>query len=128
MSHTYNWIGNNPRFTFEGKIDFDELKIAHNELYGNSKFDLVEFCIINLLKADFKISQNQILMLTELDKGASRWNENLILVIIIDENNDNLKQVAAQYMALMKDSKWEIILCNTLKEAVEWCNQCKIIL
>mgnify|MGYP000629447507 CR=1 FL=1 len=121
MSYTLNWSQNGVEISFKDEIDYYEIFKAHNEIYGNSKFDDLRYIIINLMKVDnIKISQNQILMITSVDKGASRWNNQIKLSFVIKESETAIKLRVTDYLDNMKDSIWNIKMFNSLKHSLEW--------
>jgi len=123
MSYKIEWIGNNAHVFFEGDIDFDELNKANGELYGDARFDLMDYAIFDLINArEFNITEHEMLMISALDKSASRWNEKLKLACISEDKNEKVKQMLEHYVHLMKDNKWTIKLFSNLSEAVKWCN------
>ena len=122
MAHRLMWKGNKACFIFSGVLDWNALNAADSQLYGHPNFDKVYCSVYDLSGVEsINLNEEDLLVTSTLDKGASRWNKKLRLAIIT--NNDEMRRYAEQYVDLMQDSSWTIMIFNTRKEAEEWCDE-----
>jgi hypothetical protein len=123
MSYRLEWTDNNIRVIFEGDVNFNEINRANNTIYGDSRFELMNYCIFDFQKIKkIDISEEEMQIISTLDKSSSRWNNNLKLAIISNDN-ENIKEVITNYVNLMKDNNWSIEIFNNLASTIEWCQE-----
>ncbi len=121
MSYELKWGDSGVQLSFKDELDYYLIYRAHNEIYGNSRFEDLKFIIVNLLEVkDIKISQNQLLMISTIDKGACRWNQHLKFSMILNEEKSNLRKAVSGYFDLMNGGQWKIKLFNCLEKSFEW--------
>ena len=122
MKYGIKWIANNAILSFEGDITFDDLDQANNEIYGDPRLDLMKYTIFDFRGAEsIDINYDEMKVISTLDKGISKWNRNLKIAIIVDDNNSNNKEKVLNYIQLMEDNDWKIGYFIELEKAVEWC-------
>ena len=122
MNYKTKWIGSNAIVSFKGVISFDYINDANGEIYGDARFDTMDFLIFDFQEVEkFNITKEEISIISKLDKGSSRWNKNLKLAFIVSDNNKNFKDLTLYYINLMNDNDWKILIFNNLEEALDWC-------
>ena len=122
MPFELKWEHNNSLITFKGYVDGNELLQASNILIGDSRFDKMNYTIFDLLNInEFNVDQEDIKIISTIDKGSSRWNRNLKVACIANENYS--KNVVLEYKKLMLDIDWEIGLFSNLDDAIKWCRE-----
>ena len=47
MNFKFHWIENNAIISFEGEISFEDIDQANNMIYGDARFDLMDFAIFD---------------------------------------------------------------------------------
>ena len=121
MSVQHKWIGNDIIFSFEGEISFDEIEEANDEVYGDSRYDRMNYAIYDFKSAKcINLTDKEIDVISALDQSMSTWNRNLKLAVIGNYNN-NINDRIVHYIKLMENSDWDIELFNHPGEAIEWC-------
>jgi len=120
MSYSHKWIGNDIIFSFTGEVNFDDLNQANNEIYGDSRFDLMNYAIFDFsLIKRFDLSEVEIEVISALDRSIARWNRKLKLALI--GNEKEVKDTIISYIHLMDKELWEIKLFDHINPAIDWC-------
>ncbi len=122
MEYKIDWIGENSYLIFNGNVNFDIVNKADGDLIGDSRFDCMKFSIFDFTNVEeFILSKQELLIISTLDKGASRWNGNLKLALLANKNNFNVNIILRKYKNLMKNNNWDIALFHDINTALNWC-------
>ncbi len=102
-----------------GIVTANENLQLNGEIYGNKKFDTIEYQISDLLDADLSIlNDKNISVISQLDFSASAWNKNLKVVHIT--KNTELIRLIKIYETRMGESGWQFMISDTLEDARKW--------
>ena len=119
MSYKIDWKNNNAIVTFDEKIDFNDVFKADSKIYGDLRFDEMDYTIYNLSTvSEFNVSLKDLRIISTLDLSAERWNKRLKFALIIKEEH---RKSVERYLTFMKKSNWGIKIFLNYKDALEWC-------
>lgn len=120
MSFEFTWEDNNAICFFQGSIYLNDLVESSNYLIGSHRFDSIRYLIFDLSEVErYCLDKNDIRIISNIDKGASRWNTQIKMAIIV--NNLQGEKIVKEYIKLMSETNWEIEIFESLSEAKEWC-------
>ena len=120
MSYSHKWIGNDIIFSFTGEVSYDDINEANNEIYGDSRFDSMNYAIFDFsLIVGFALSENEVEIISAMDRAIARWNRKLKLALI--GKDKEVKNTIISYIHLMDTNLWDIKLFDHIEEAIEWC-------
>jgi hypothetical protein len=122
MPFELKWEQNNSIFSFRDNVDGDELLKASDILIGDPRFDAMNYTIFDLLNIKkLNVVQEDIIIISTIDKGSSRWNKYLKVACIATDNYT--KSIVLEYKKMMLETNWEIELFSNLDEAELWCKE-----
>jgi hypothetical protein len=124
MAFDIKWIGNNAIVTMTGEVDFSEIDMANGMLYGDARFEHMNYQIFDLGNAEIiKLKAHDFELIGALDKNSSIWNGKMKVAVVFKD--DGMIKLIEVYKNAMKDTEWEIEVFNTLEDAQKWCeSQC----
>lgn len=101
MNFIFQRIGNNVIISFKGVVSFHDLDRANNMIYGDARFDLMDYAVFDFRNIDrLNLSRDEVLIISALDKSASYWNKKLKLACVADDYDT--KERVISYIKLMK--------------------------
>jgi hypothetical protein len=120
MAFDIKWLGNNVIITMTGEVDFNEIDMANGMLYGDARFEHMNYQLFDLGKVEkIKLNAKDFELIGALDKNSSTWNRKMkVAVVLKDEEMMKLIEV---YKNVMKETEWEIEVFKTLEDAQKWC-------
>jgi len=120
MSYRREWTGNNVIFSFTGKVNYDDINKADSEIYSDSRFDLMNYCVFDFsLIEGFDLSAVELEVISTLDRSIARWNRRLKLALI--GSTKEVRDMIIRYIHLMDQKVWDIKLFDHMDQALEWC-------
>ena len=122
MSYKLEWFDNNPYASLEGDVTYIEINQVQNKFLSDPRYDHSKYAIINFSKVtSLNITEDQIKIISEFDKGSARWNKEVRLALIAQDKL--IKEVLNTYSELMKEFGWNIKIFNKQDKAIEWCKK-----
>ncbi|MCG6187860.1 hypothetical protein [Maribellus maritimus] len=122
MANEISWNNSNIIVRFNGIVSADEIMSVNDLIYGDSRFDSMDYQIFDYSKVE-KMAMNEIdtEVIGTLDKTASMWNRKL-KVAVVSTNGfiDNLTQT---YKKTISDTAWEVRSFSSIKDALQWCEE-----
>lgn len=120
MKQSIVWDKEFVRVTVGETASFAEINGLNGRLIGDYRFDIVKFQLW-----DFSYTQKMILrekkdmkIFAELDKVATRWNPDLKVAIVAQE--EQVVKELQNYVDSMEETDWETQIFNTVEKAMEW--------
>ncbi len=108
--------------TLWGKVTFKDIDAADGLLYGDARFEKMDFQIFDSTDVEeFDLSAIDLQMIGALDKSSSVWNKKMKVALVAKD--PEFIQLIEEYKKVMEDTGWKIIVFDTLDEAKNWCNQ-----
>jgi hypothetical protein len=121
MSYTIDWIGNNAIISLKGHVDFKDIDTADGMLYGDSRYEKMEFQIFDMTDVEnFNISKQDMQVIGVMDKNSSLWNKKMKVALVA--KNESIVKLIEVYIEVMKATEWHIKIFPELDEALKWCN------
>jgi len=106
--------------SFEGEINTQEIIDANSKLFGESRFDDLDYQIFDFTGVHkMEINDNQAKILATLDDNSTIWNSKM-QVALVDTDPNHIKE-AIKYIDLMENTPWKIRIFANLEEAEAWC-------
>jgi len=122
MSFTTKWDGSNIVVKFKGKVSFREIDEADSLIYGDKRFDQMQYQIFDFADIDeFILSEHEMKVIGSLDKASSNWNNNVKVAVVT--TSEEFKELMKKYMEVMQDTNWQTRIFATFIEALDWCKE-----
>jgi hypothetical protein len=121
MGFDITWMGNNVIVSLSGKVSFKDIDTADGMLYGDARFEKMEYQIFDHTDVEeFNVSTSDLQMIGALDKSSSIWNRKMKVALVTRDKK--IMDHIEEYKKVMKDTGWKIRAFDTLEEAKFWCN------
>ncbi|MBC34725.1 MAG: hypothetical protein CL663_01590 [Bacteroidetes bacterium] len=119
MPYTIKWIDRGVYTKTTGKLTFNENIKYVGELYGDRRFEDIDFQISDLLEADMSdFNEESAKRIGEFDKISTVWNPKMkVAHIAIDPG---VIQIIDSYEKSMSETGWEFKLFSNLEDAMKW--------
>lgn len=122
MGFTVKWQKRGVIVVFDGILKADDIIKANNNLYGDKRFDTMEYQIFDYRFVDgHDIDESDIGVIGILDKSASKWNRNIKSCNITSDEFGI--QMIEKYAEIMNETGWETRIFTNLEDALEWCEK-----
>ena len=113
------WVENGMEKIASGHVTGDELIATRKELYGDERFDQLEYILSDYTFADsVQILEKDIKQVAYLDGAAAMSNPNCKVAIVAPTKI--MKPLADYYAELSKNSPWDARVFETVEQAKEW--------
>ena len=114
MTYSLAWENKGVFWKYTGTVSGEEIIEASTKIYGDPRFDALDYKLVDFTEADaIQISNEQVMLLAFQHQAAEQSNANMITAIVCDDNF----QPAHDFANLFKDSNWEIKIFPSLEEA-----------
>jgi hypothetical protein len=122
MPYSIYWDGNNIKMKFYGELNLNDLREANGAIYADKRFDKMRYQIADFTEANtIRMRQNEVILLSHLDKMATAWNPTIkVACISLDNKTDRLIN---EYISIMGPTSWECKLFHDIQEAEKWCRE-----
>lgn len=119
MSYQLIWNGKGVTAEFKGTLDDSELREILFKFYSNSKFDEIDFLIINLLPVEkFEVTSSALVSVGAMDTAASISNPEIRMAVIT--NNEAILKLFESYEEGAASCPWEVKYFPSVSDANEW--------
>jgi len=118
---TYRWLDCNIIVTFFGEISYKDIMEANNVIFGDLRFDKMEYQIFDYSKIegiDLKDDVSEII--SRLDLASIIWNNRVKVATVTQDSY--LRDLISVYNKKMKSSKWQAKTFDTIEDALKWCS------
>lgn len=109
---------------FSGRLISEDREQAENAVMGNSRFDGLEYWIVDSLAIEeYLLDKKDAVLATGFDLGAEYINDN-VLMVFIATNTDHRGNIQ-RYMKFLEGlgSTWETRLFNDVESARRWISE-----
>ncbi|QGY43330.1 hypothetical protein GM418_06550 [Maribellus comscasis] len=122
MANEIYWKNSNIIIRFNGTVTADEIMSVNDLIYGDSRFDSMNYQIFDYSKVE-KMAMNEIdsEVIGTLDKTASMWNRKLKVAVV--SNNDFIDKLTQTYKKTISDTAWEVRSFPSIDDALQWCEE-----
>lgn len=121
MPYRTVWLEKGLEKTASGIVTGCELIASRKELYGDPRFDNVEYILSDYSSAEaIEIAEQDVKIVAFMDGAAAMSNPNC-RVAIVSPNNNKIP-LANYYTQLSKNSPWQTRVFQTVEQAREWIN------
>lgn len=119
MSYKIRWETNGALIKLSGTVKIDDFLESNNQFYGDPRFDTMQYQLVDGLDFDvIDISEEDIKVVSTLDKTASRWNREIKVAFIL---KDKIAiELANEYSKGLEGSGWQTAIFESEKEARNW--------
>lgn len=122
MDHTYNWVGNNIEIKLKGRLVIDDIINFNNMIYGDSRFDEMRYQIVDFTDVtEIDITENDIKLVSTLEKVATRWNNNIKIACVAPPQYD--PELLDGYIQILSSTGWQCLVFVSFQEAEIWVKE-----
>jgi len=122
MSFEIEWIKSNAVVRFYDQLTFQDFRQVNDLIYGDPRFDNMEYQIADFTDvSSIQLTNNQVKVLSTLEKGASRWNESVKVAHVTRDTY--LQNLVHAYERDMQQTNWSCKLFDNLTDAQTWCTE-----
>ena len=119
MNYKFDWLQNDLLVTFGEVISHEDIASADDALFGDPRFDDMEFVIYDLLPVqDLTITDNNLTLTAAINMSASQWNRKLKMALVA--TNESVIEAINRFIQLMEKSNWDIRRFQSTEEAFDW--------
>ena len=124
MSLSLEWSGNNTLVKITGTVTFMDLMNASNRVYGDGRFDEMNYQLIDLRELqNIEVTRDDLKIFSAIDSKSCYWNDHLKILCVTD-NPDFIKMINI-YKKFMENTNWEIRIFDSIDAAFDWCKDLK---
>ena len=117
MPYTLDWEPKGVYWEYSGDVSGAEIIEASTAIYGDPRFDELNYKLVNFLKiTSFDVQKMDIMMIASQHKAAALSNRRIKTAIVVNEPSPLLDAFIAQ----LSNSPWEVKAFNCLVEASTW--------
>ena len=121
MSHKLIWEPKGVCWIYYGKITGIEVIEATMLAYGDSRFDELEYKLVNFLDIEsLDMNENEVRAIANQHKSAERRNPYIKNAIVLKSKTNEL---AIKFAALFSDSRWDVQVFDILDAANDWLDR-----
>ncbi|MCW8931252.1 MAG: hypothetical protein OQL19_13550 [Gammaproteobacteria bacterium] len=119
MSYELIWMDKGVIADFQGVLDNSELRKIVAQFYGNSKFDLINYLLIDLEKVnEFNITADELLAVGAMDSAAALSNPEVIIAVVT--NGGGIRNLFKSYELGLERSSWKVNFFSSTSEAKKY--------
>ena len=119
MSYKLIWESKGLLVKHYGTYSISNILFAINEIYGDERFDEINYQIMDLSEVDeITVSADDVDMIVDHEINPLKSNPNVKFVFV--STNKVMPELVVEYKRIGKHLPWEIKLFATLEEAREW--------
>ncbi|WP_075591337.1 hypothetical protein [Labilibacter marinus] len=120
MIEKISWVKNNLEVSFCESCTFSEIKKVNEKVYGDARFDKMEYQIFDFSRvSELLLTPKELKIVGVLDRSASRWNRNVCIALVV--TMEYVRNLALEYGKLMEGSNWSVYLFSTYDKAKHFC-------
>jgi hypothetical protein len=122
MPYKIDWIGKYAVVVFNGIVTYQELRETGDAHYGDSRFDGIEYLIVDFSGADLsQIMLHEPTILASLDSVAVTYKPELKMAFVV--RDEYQQQLCVKYIedSLGFESSWSHQIVFSFDEARKWC-------
>ena len=117
MPHSCKWESNGVYWKYSGEVDGEEVVKACASIYGDPRFDSLDYKIVDFLGAEsIQISEAELLKIAFQDKAAELTNPRIKSAIVMTLGAELGKKFASYF----HDSGWDVEVFQNVDEANKW--------
>ncbi len=117
------WAANYAIIKHQGSTTLNSLLEGAGKIYGDQRFEDIDFVIADVSEADFsRVKEQEIEILSAVDSASKSFKPNLKLAFVA--GNDTNHKICENYIlhSLTKfNSSWEYAIFKNQQEAHDWC-------
>lgn len=122
MGHVIQWTDHNAIISFSGHVDYEDIVEADNTLYADARFDSCCYQIFDFTEmSSLSLDEEEMRVISRLDKGAARWNNKLRLAIV--STDEKMIKLTGYYKRQVREIGWKVQQFDALKDAIAWCEE-----
>lgn len=119
MNYKFDWNQNDLLITFGEVISYEDIASADDTLFGDARFDNMEFVIYDFLPVrEFTITDNNLMLTAAINMSASQWNRKLKMALVATD--EGIIKAINRFIELMDKSNWDIHSFQSTEEAFDW--------
>ncbi|MDQ7831148.1 MAG: hypothetical protein RDU30_05425 [Desulfovibrionaceae bacterium] len=119
MPYTITWKTKGVIWAFHGTITGQDGIKANQAIYGDPRFDDLQYEIVDLSRAkQFKLSAEDVETAAALDEAATLSNPRLVVAIVTAEKE--ALRLAELYKSAMSKTKWKVEIFSAMEDAENW--------
>lgn len=119
MGYNIRWENDGVFVEMDGQVNSIEIGHVNNRLYADERYDNIHFRVLDMSRAEVKLSKAEVIEIGSLDSAASRWN-NKIRMAFLTENSDLRELIEIHYKKHMADTNWQIDTFSNKSEVMDW--------
>ena len=117
MPHTLEWEKRGAYWKYSGNVSGEEVVNACTVIYGDHRFDSLDYKIVDFLDIEsIQISEQELLKIAFQDKAAELTNPHIKSAIVMTVGAEFGKQFASYF----DDSGWEVEVFGDVESARQW--------
>jgi len=119
MPYSISWEARGVVWTYWGRVTGNELLVSNQEIYGDERFDLMEYQLVDLRKVDgFDVEPEEMIVVAATDRAAARSNPHVRVAVVAQDRT--IKELSALYAKENATSPWVQRVFEDLGDARAW--------
>ena len=122
MEKKIEWDKKNVLITITGNTSFLELRELGSNIYGDHRFDVINYLFIDFRLADLsQITSAHVKTIASIDSVSVTYKPELKMAFII--NSEEKRKLCETYIEYSKNfqTTWSFAIFTSLEEANKWC-------
>lgn len=119
MGYNIRWENDGVFVEMDGQVNSVEIGHVNNRLYADERYDNIHFRVLDMSRAEVKLSKAEVIEIGSLDSAASKWN-NKIRMAFLTKNSDLRELIEIHYKKHMADTNWQIDTFSNKSEVMDW--------
>ncbi len=117
MSHTIQWEDKGVYWKYSGDVSGKEIFDASEVIYGDPRFDNLEYKLVNFLDASsVNMTDEEIARIAFQHKAAEISNPRVKNAIVMVAE----VEIAEKFATFFTDSRWEVQIFQDMESADRW--------
>ena len=122
MPYILHWKKKGLYCKFTGAVSGAELMQCNNDIYGDQRFDDIQYQIFDMLNvSELLVEAKDVRIVAACDKAAALTNPTIKCALVAQ--NENAHALSRLYQSGIEESPWEGRSFNDLSSAREWLSQ-----
>ncbi|WP_372745519.1 hypothetical protein [Lutibacter sp.] len=122
MAYTINWTDTGVYVTSYGIVKTEDVISVINTLIADSRFDSLTYILKDFKNVtEFILNEEDLKLISSLTKTPIKWNPRIKSCFVTA--NTELQNIFYQFIEIMKETKWEMKIFDSNKNALKWCTQ-----
>jgi len=120
MSFEIEWRDNDAHVRFYGELTFNDFREVNGMIYGNSKFDHMNYQIADFTDVScVNLTEGEIFVISSLEEHATRWNRRVKVAHVTKDGF--LQTLVRAYEKKMQNTNWICRMFEDVEDAKKWC-------